>query len=412
MSEILFPLWQVDREEYAAVCAYLGLTPSPKLFERLSDHLAQAPFRVPRPKGLSLFLARPPLTRFRIARLDLVTKLWFPAHPARQVLNAIIALHECDGRGFREMAAAPTGAAVWPAMLAWGVRCAFSALLTSFWLAWQAVVYAASAPFRTHADLHGKRVLITGVNRGLGRDLLLHCLESGANVVGTVRTDGSRIELRSALPVDAPVSLVVADLSHSGAVSAALQDASVAPESIDIMIACAGVKHAGTDALSSDAVRQTFEVNFFSAAELTGWICRTTGSARGGQRRRTALVLVSSIGRWHGMQESGGYNASKAALSIWGESLEMDLHKSGDDRFTVTIVEPGLFDSGMTRQTALIRRLFASRRQVAERIVGGAVAGRRTIRPPFWFALLTWGVCLAGRSFRSRLFARAKPGVD
>ena len=67
-----------------------------------------------------------------------------------------------------------------------------------------------------------------------------------------------------------------------------------------------------------------------------------------------------------------------------------------------------MFASGMTRPTPLTRLLFASRRHVASRIVSGALAGRKAIRPPFWFALLTWGVCLLGRNFRYRLLARAQ----
>ena len=118
------------------------------------------------------------------------------------------------------------------------------------------------------------------------------------------------------------------------------------------------------------------------------------------------------MGRWHGMHFSGGYNASKAALSIWGESLDMELRQRGNRRFTVTVVEPGIFASGMTRQTPLGRALFASRRKVAARILSGALAGRSTIRPPRWFALLTWAICLIGRDNRYRLLARAKPRVD
>ena len=118
------------------------------------------------------------------------------------------------------------------------------------------------------------------------------------------------------------------------------------------------------------------------------------------------------MGRWHGMHFVCGYNASKAALSIWGESLDMELRRPGNRRFAVTIVEPGIFESGMSRHTALTRFLFVPRRDVAQRIVSGALAGERAIRPPVWFALLTWAVCLAGRDFRYRLFTRAKPPVD
>ena len=165
--------------------------------------------------------------------------------------------------------------------------------------------------------------------------------------------------------------------------------------------------------LSLPNLRDTFQVNFFSAAEFAGWLCGSGTPATDARvaPAATALVLISSMGRWHGMHFSSGYNASKAALSIWGESLDMELRQRGSRRFTVTIVEPGLFASGMTRPTPLTRLLFASRRQVASRIVSGALAGRQAIRPPFAFALLTWAACLMGRDFRYRLFARAKPGV-
>jgi hypothetical protein len=52
------------------------------------------------------------------------------------------------------------------------------------------------------------------------------------------------------------------------------------------------------------------------------------------------------------------------------------------------------------------------RRDVAQRIVSAALAGKRALRPPVWFALLTWAVCLAGRDFRYRLFTRVKPTAD
>jgi NAD(P)-dependent dehydrogenase (short-subunit alcohol dehydrogenase family) len=250
--------------------------------------------------------------------------------------------------------------------------------------------------------------LVTGSSRGLGRDLVLHGLERGAAVVATVRTTASRDELIQSLPAEAPLAVVVADLERPGALAAGLTTAGIEPRSIDIAIACAGVKWAGASALSLEDLRRTFEVNLFAAAELGAWFCSPKAETPG-EAKPAALVLVSSMGRWHGMHESGGYNASKAALSIWGESVEMDLQRSGR-RTTVTIVEPGLFASGMTRPAGPARRLLASRREIARVIVEGALAGRRSIRPPAWFALLTWSVLPGGRRLRARLFGRVKPG--
>jgi NAD(P)-dependent dehydrogenase (short-subunit alcohol dehydrogenase family) len=446
MAPLLFPLWQVEYQEYQATCAHLGLTPEARLYERLSTYLASAPFLFDRPRGFSLFLAQLRLNRFRIARLDLTTKLFLPRHPLRHVLNGVIALHECDASGYRQMAATPTGWAAPLSVLGWMVGFALSLAITIPWLCWQFSAYMASAPFRPREDLSGKRVLITGVGRGLGWDLLLQCLEQGAEVIGIARNQDAVQGLQAKLPESAPVKLLAADLSQPEALVASLNEAQIPPSAIDIAILCAGVKYPGTSVLALPQLRDTFQVNLFSAAEFAAWFCGTAdqavharpmqpdthagvgrdavrtsqkvstdalfGRARGettGDPRSPidkTLVVVSSMGRWHGMHLSSGYNASKAALSIWAESLEMEMPRSGASQVRLMIVEPGIFESGMTPQTGIAKHLLTSRRDVARRIASGALAGKQSLRPPSWFALLTWGLCLGGRGLRRRIFAR------
>ena len=443
MSELLFPLWQIDAQEYQAVCAYLRLTPDARLYDHLSRYLAEAPFRFPHPVGFSRYLARPRLTGFRIGRLDPMTKLFLPGHPLRHVLNGVIALHECDPRGYRELAAAPRGWRAPIAALGWALGFVANLAISLPWLALQWVGYAAGTAFRSADGLAGKRALITGVSRGLGRDLMLGCLERGAEVIGIVRNRESRETLQAQLPAQARATLLVADLAIPGALAAALQEAQILADSVAIAILSAGIKHDGKSVLSLPELRETFQVNLYATVELAGWLCGSASgldvtsaakanrdhseapaaapvaatSSRDARHDRalsstTRIVLVSSMGRWHGMHHSGGYNASKAALSIWGESLDMELRQRGNRRFTVTVVEPGIFASRMTRQTPLTRMLFVSRKKVAVRILAGALAGRSVIRPPRWFALLTWAICLIGRNNRYRIFASAKPRTD
>jgi len=424
------------------LCGYLGLTPVPRLYDHLTRYLAGAPFRFRRPTGFSLFLGRLRRTRFRIARLDLTTKVLFPDHPIRHVLNAVIALHECDSRGYRQMASTPIGGAIMVPLLRWFFEFGLSLAITTPWLGWQYLIYVAGAPFRFNEDLAGKRVLITGVNRGLGKDLMLHCLEQGANIIGTVRTREALEGLEAQLPAEAPIKLLVIDLVLPGAFVAGLLEAQVPATSIDIAILSAGTKNAGTSVLNVTKLHETFQVNFFSAVEFASWLrtsdrlsvpshgsgpaARARGTiesdrlgdralsssspAEGKRKHQTpshlTLVIVSSMGRWHGMHFSCGYNASKAALSIWAESLEMEMLVSGTRPFAVTVVEPGMFESEMTKSTPLTRLLLTSRRSVSRRVVSGALAGRRVLRPPFWFALLTWGLCLVGRGLRFRVLAR------
>jgi NAD(P)-dependent dehydrogenase (short-subunit alcohol dehydrogenase family) len=394
----LFPVWQPDQQEYESVCAYLGVSPRKHLHEKLSDYLSKAPFRFPRPKGFALFLAKPRLTRFRVARLDLASKLFFRDHPIRHILNGVIALHECDGEGYTELSAAPSGWVAAVSLLGWAFRFAASLFITMGWLSWYFMLYLAGAPLRPQEDLTGTRILITGVNRGLGLDLLLHSLQQGAQVTGTVRNRESLDALRADLPEEAPVQFLVADLSQTGALVEALREGQITPDRVDIAVLCAGIKYSGVSVMATRRLRDTFEVNYFSSVDLAEWLY--------GSAQKATLVLISSIGRWHGMHSSCGYNASKAALSIWGESLEMELHRTGKRGCKVMVVEPGVFESGMMEQPGISRLLFASRRELAIRILSGARQGRKVLRYPFWFAVLTWTVCLGGRGLRYRLFAR------
>jgi NAD(P)-dependent dehydrogenase (short-subunit alcohol dehydrogenase family) len=400
------------------------------VYQRLAEYLADASSRFPQPTGFAGHLAGLRLSRFTVGRLDPVTKLFLPVHPLRFVLNGAVALHECDAQGYRELAGSPQGWRAWLVLAGLGLRYIANLAVSLPWLAWQWACYSVVAPFRASVDLAGARVLITGVNRGLGRDLMLQCLDYGADVVGLVRRGESRNRLLAELP-PGRVTLLDADLSRPEALRRALEQSPVAPESLSMVILSAAVKHDGASVLSLRDLRDTFEVNFFSAAELVAWLCGPeppTGSSRGSAAAApltredlahaprlsstTRVVLVSSMGRWHGMPWSAGYNASKAALSIWGESLDMELRQRRPGRYSVTIVEPGMFPSDMMRQTPLTRMLFASRSRVAHRIVVGALAGRAVLRPPRWFALLTWALCAIGRGGRARFLARMKPPVD
>jgi NAD(P)-dependent dehydrogenase (short-subunit alcohol dehydrogenase family) len=399
MRTLLFPVWQPDQLEYQAVCRYLGVSPRTHLYEKLAKYLGKAPFHFPRPRGFPLYLAKLRLTRFRLARLDLASKLFFPNHPIRHILNGVIALHECDGKGYAELSAAPSGWAAPVSLLGWALGFAASLILTMGWLCWYYILYLVGIPLHPDEDLTGMRILITGVNRGLGLDLLLHSLQQGAQVIGTVRNRESLDALRIQLPEEAPVQFLVADLAQAGALGKALREGRISPDRIDIAVLCAGIKYSGVSVMDMTRLRDTFEVNYFSSVDLADWLYESDNKA--------TLVLISSIGRWHGMHSSCGYNASKAALSIWGESLEMELHHVGKRGLKVMVVEPGMFESGMMEPNGIGRILFASRGELAIRILSGAKQGRKVLRYPFWFALLTWTVCLAGRSLRYRFFARS-----
>jgi len=148
MTTHIRPDWRIEPQEYDALCAYLGTTPKPHLYAHLTTYLASARKRLSRPTGFSRYLAAAPLTGWRIARLDVATKLFIPDHPIRHALNAAIAIHECDGEAYGEMAAAPRGWTTVPRMLGWGLGFALNLAISIPWLGWQLVRYAPRAGAR------------------------------------------------------------------------------------------------------------------------------------------------------------------------------------------------------------------------------------------------------------------------
>lgn len=398
-ATVLFPAWQPSVAEYAAICRYLGLTPQPALYPRLLSHLAEAALSQAPLTPWQRHLAERRRSAFWIARMDWVTRLFLPTHPLRHWLNAVIALHECTALGHAELNRVPRGGALFRQMPLWALRLLWDSLLTGAWLVGQGLGYGLSLGWRRREHgLAGKQVLITGAGRGLGWDLTLAALERGARVVGVVR-DRSRLPAGlGQLPAHAALQWLEADLAEPGALTRALDAAGVDAATLDLAILSAGIKREHASVLSEPDLRLTLQVNLHANVEFAAWY-----HARGGRGR---LVLISSMGRWHGMPDTGGYNASKAALSIWGESLDMEL--IGQARPGVLIVEPGLFASGMVGQGGLQGRLSLPRRRVAERILEAALQGRRSLRPPLWFACLTWGLCLVGRGLRGRVLTRAR----
>ena len=111
---------------------------------------------------------------------------------------------------------------------------------------------------------------------------------------------------------------------------------------VDLLIANAGVSIDKDNSSLDDfsIVRKTFAVNvdgvFNTVEPLVGRMM-----ARGhGQ-----IAVVSSLASFIGLPYSASYNASKAAVRVWGESIRYVLKKSG---IGVSVVCPGFVVSRMT----------------------------------------------------------------
>jgi NAD(P)-dependent dehydrogenase (short-subunit alcohol dehydrogenase family) len=184
-------------------------------------------------------------------------------------------------------------------------------------------------------DVDGKRVVLTGAGRGLGR-LLAHAFsQAGARVALVARTEVDLKALAEELPGE---SIVCAGDVTDAAFNDAVADAAVAEwGGVDVWICNAGISPIVAGPLATDPAlfRQVLEVN------LTGSFLGARAAARvmgeGGRLIFTGSVLGERPGK--GL---GAYSASKAGLVGLAKALALDLAPAG---ITVNVVAPGWFDS-------------------------------------------------------------------
>lgn len=408
---LMLPGWDMDLALYRRICRYLGISAHKDLHAKAARYLQLRAPSAPPVQDFPAWLAQLEPGRLGLGFLDVWTRLLWPDHPWRQRLNAILAVHECDAAGYREMMAAPAGRPVaWLSLIGIGLAFAFNLAVGAVWLLLQRGHYAllGGAARREARYFAGRTVLVTGAARGLGLALTARLLGLGASVVVVARP-GASLDALGAQVLDAGwgerLRLVSADLATPGALENALPDG--AGWRVDTAILNAGVKEDAPLPLGLEALRRTFEVNVFAPMATASLVLPgLLASGRG------HLIFISSQGRWHGMARSGAYNASKAALSLLAESLLMDLGEEGRRRVRVTAVEPGLLRTAMIRPGSLQDRLAVDVAPAAARILQAAARGRGTCRFPLGFTLLTAVMVLLPQSVRVRLLGGIKSASE
>jgi NAD(P)-dependent dehydrogenase (short-subunit alcohol dehydrogenase family) len=188
------------------------------------------------------------------------------------------------------------------------------------------------------------RALVTGVTRGIGRSLVDHLVASGWQVVAVGRRAEALDELAAGW--GQAVEPRVADATDRDALAAVA--ATSAP--LDLVVANAGALTAPGRLWESDPHEwwRGVEANLGSA-HATARAVLPDMVERGSGR----LVLVTSgIGNAPGPWASS-YAASKAAVTVLGESLEQELVGTGVHCF---LVSPGMVLTDMTRWPAALTR--------------------------------------------------------
>ncbi|MEO3814966.1 SDR family oxidoreductase [Sphaerisporangium sp. B11E5] len=191
----------------------------------------------------------------------------------------------------------------------------------------------------------GRRVLVTGASRGIGRAVATAFAELGDRVAIHHRDSPELAAgLRDTLPGDGHV-VVGADITDPDAVRLMVDEAAGTLGGIDVLVNNAGVffHHPITEVSYEEwqrAWRTTLDLNLMGAANVT-W-CAVRYMSPGAR-----IVNVSSRGAFRGEPHAPAYGASKAGMNALGQSLAIALAPHG---IAVGTVAPGYVDTDMTNE--------------------------------------------------------------
>lgn len=178
----------------------------------------------------------------------------------------------------------------------------------------------------------GRRALVTGASRGIGRACAEILVARGDEVVALVRRAD-----------DAPAgtTALVADVTDAAAVTAALEAAGP----LEVVVSNAGIGPSRLFARSDDAhLAEVLDTNLVGASRLVrlalpGMQREARAHGRGGR-----IVFVGSAGALRGAPGASAYASSKAALIGLARSVAREV---AGRNITVNVVAPGVIDTDL-----------------------------------------------------------------
>lgn len=188
------------------------------------------------------------------------------------------------------------------------------------------------------AALRGKRVLLTGASRGIGRAIATALLEVGARLAVVGRNE---LELEALLGAAGSGHVALAaDLAVPEQTDGLVSRAARALGGLDAFVSSAGiVEYVHAAALTAQSIERQHLINFSSPVRIALDLARLLPG-------EGSMVFVAST---LGMQPAPltlGYGASKAALIAAVRSLALELGPRG---IRVNAVAPGPVDTDMLR---------------------------------------------------------------
>lgn len=232
----------------------------------------------------------------------------------------------------------------------------------------------------TYLQRPGATALVTGASSGIGAATAELLAGQGFRLAVNA-TGGAALEelARRTDAVCCP-----ADLTAPGAALRLHAAAETTIGTPGLLVCNAGVGWQGPlTGMPVERVEGVLRLNLEAVVQLVRVFAPAMARTGGGH-----IVLVSSIAGEMGVPGEAVYSASKAALGVFGQSVRLELAR---DRIGVTVVHPGVVDTGFFARRGSPYHRRRPRPIPAERVATALLAAARRDRPevfvPAWLRL-------------------------
>ena len=191
--------------------------------------------------------------------------------------------------------------------------------------------------------LKNKNTVITGCNRGIGKEIVRVFAENGANIWACVREESgtfskyiNNLEQKHSIRIN-PVYF---DFSDEEQIKTGVKTIKETKEPVDILVNNAGVIFTALFQMTSmQKLKEMFEINYFSQMLLTQYISRIMMRQKSG-----SIINISSSAAIEGNEGRTGYASAKAAMITSTKVLAKEL---APYNIRVNAVAPGLTQTEM-----------------------------------------------------------------
>ena len=196
-----------------------------------------------------------------------------------------------------------------------------------------------------YPDLVNKNVILTGCNRGIGKETLTQFSNNGSNCFACIRKNNSEftnfcktLEKKN----KKKIHIVEFDLLNIEEIKEGLQKVFSVFDKIDVLVNNAGiVKNSLFLMTSQKDLQEMFQINFFSQDYLTQLVSKKMITKKSGN-----IIFLSSSSAKNADFGRFSYSCSKSSIETLSKTLSKEL---ASYNIRVNSVSPGLVNTSMTK---------------------------------------------------------------